>query len=113
MSAAVAKRWPASLRVRGAFTFSLLANQRSYGGNTGCSERGAWISRDGAVAFEGGVEHIEGPVAPAASGWAAEGRLLNRFRRLTIRYERRADIHHAFLTLGCAIICFQQLTRFC
>jgi IS5 family transposase len=38
---------------------------------------------------------------------------LNRFRRLTIRYERRADIHQAFLTLGCAVICFQQLKWFC
>ena len=47
--------------------------------------------------------------------WVVERTLawLNRFRRLTIRYERRADIHRAFLTLGCALICFQQLTRFC
>jgi transposase len=47
--------------------------------------------------------------------WVVERTLawLNRFRRLTIRYERRADIHQAFLTLGCAIICFQQLQRFC
>ncbi len=34
---------------------------------------------------------------------------LNRFRRLTVRYERRADIHQAFLTLGCALICFNAL----
>jgi transposase len=34
---------------------------------------------------------------------------LNRYRRLTIRYERRADIHQAFLTLGCALICFNHL----
>ncbi len=34
---------------------------------------------------------------------------LNRYRRLIIRYERRADIHHAFLTLGCALICFNAL----
>jgi transposase len=38
---------------------------------------------------------------------------LNRFRRLTIRYERRADIHLAFLTLGCALVCFHQFNRFC
>ena len=29
---------------------------------------------------------------------------LNRFRRLKIRYEHRADIHLAFLQLGCALI---------
>jgi hypothetical protein len=28
---------------------------------------------------------------------------------LTIRYERRIDIHQAFLTLGCALICFNHL----
>ena len=35
---------------------------------------------------------------------------LNRYRRLTIRYERRADIHQAFLTLGCALICWNHLS---
>jgi transposase len=41
--------------------------------------------------------------------WVVERTLawLNHFRRLTIRYERRADIHQAFLTLGYALICFQ------
>ena len=34
---------------------------------------------------------------------------LNRFRRLTIRYERRADIHHALATLTCSIICLGAL----
>jgi transposase len=45
--------------------------------------------------------------------WVVERTLawLNRFRRLTVRYERRADMHHAFLTLGCALICFQALPQ--
>lgn len=34
---------------------------------------------------------------------------LARYRRLTIRYERRVDIHQAFLTLGCALVCFNHL----
>ena len=38
---------------------------------------------------------------------------LNRFRRLAIRYERRADIHEALVTLGCALICLNQIRRFC
>ncbi len=44
--------------------------------------------------------------------WVVERTLawLNRFRRLTIRYERRADIHQAFLKLGCALICWNYLT---
>ena len=45
--------------------------------------------------------------------WVVERTLswLNRYRRLKVRYERRADIHHAFLTLGCALICWQTRTR--
>ena len=34
---------------------------------------------------------------------------LHRYRRLRVRYERRADIHHALLTIGCCLICFKQL----
>jgi IS5 family transposase len=38
---------------------------------------------------------------------------LNRFRRLKVRYEQRDDIHLAFLLIGCALICFNQIQRFC
>ena len=43
--------------------------------------------------------------------WVVERTLawLNRYRRLTIRYERDDQIHQAFLTLGCALICFNFL----
>jgi transposase len=43
--------------------------------------------------------------------WVVERTLawLGRFRRLVVRYERRADIHQAFLSLGCALICWQTL----
>lgn len=34
---------------------------------------------------------------------------LNRYRRLKVRYERRQDIHQAFLSLGCALICLNYL----
>jgi transposase len=34
---------------------------------------------------------------------------LNQFRRLRIRYEKRADIHEAFLILGCILICWKFL----
>jgi transposase len=36
---------------------------------------------------------------------------LNQFRRLRVRYDRRADIHEAFLPLGCAWICWQSLRK--
>lgn len=35
--------------------------------------------------------------------------LLHAFRRLRIRWEVRADIHEAFLKLGCALICWRRL----
>ncbi len=43
--------------------------------------------------------------------WVVERTLswLNRFRRLKVRYERRADIHQAFLSLGCALVYFRML----
>jgi hypothetical protein len=37
--------------------------------------------------------------------------LLHWFRRLRIRWEIRDDIHEAFLSLGCAIICWRRLTN--
>jgi hypothetical protein len=36
---------------------------------------------------------------------------LKRFRRLTGRYERRADFHQAWLTLGRALICARALPQ--
>jgi IS5 family transposase len=43
--------------------------------------------------------------------WVVERLLawLHRFRRLTIRYERREELHQAFLDLGCALICLTYL----
>lgn len=38
---------------------------------------------------------------------------LAQFRRLAIRYERRADIHLAFTKLAAALICMNQIKRFC
>jgi IS5 family transposase len=48
--------------------------------------------------------------------WVVERTIswLNRFRRLRIRYERRADVHLAFLHIGCALICWNFLNHeFC
>ncbi|MDJ0391700.1 transposase, partial [Roseomonas sp. E05] len=38
---------------------------------------------------------------------------LSRFRRLTVRHERRAGLHLALTTLACAVICLRQIRRFC
>jgi transposase len=34
---------------------------------------------------------------------------LHNFRRLRTRYERRAELHLAFLELGCAVVCLRML----
>ena len=36
---------------------------------------------------------------------------LHQMKRLLVRYERRAEIHEAFLALGCCLICFRRLTH--
>ena len=44
--------------------------------------------------------------------WVVERTLawVAKYRRLTIRYERREDIHEAFLLLGCSLICLNHLS---
>jgi transposase len=61
---------------------------------------------------------IAKPKSPHGSGLGRErwvvGRTLSwlhQYRRLRVRYERREDIHEAFLTIGCCLICFKALTR--
>jgi len=39
---------------------------------------------------------------------------LHQFRRLRIRHEFRDDIHEAFMTIGCILICYRKLEKsFC
>jgi transposase len=47
--------------------------------------------------------------------WVVERTLswLSRFRRLAVRYERRADIHLGLTVLACAVICWGKLKGFC
>jgi transposase len=34
---------------------------------------------------------------------------LRQVKRLLVRYDRRAEIHEAFLALGCCLVCFRGL----
>jgi transposase len=34
---------------------------------------------------------------------------LHHFKRLLVRYDRRHEIHEAFLALGCCLVCFRRL----
>lgn len=37
--------------------------------------------------------------------------LLHQFRRLRVRYDRRADIHEGFLAMACSVICWRRLNH--
>jgi transposase len=45
--------------------------------------------------------------------WVVERTLahLHQFKRLLVRYERRADMHEAMLALGCCLICHRRLQQ--
>jgi transposase len=34
---------------------------------------------------------------------------LHQFKRLHVRYDRRAEIHEAFLAIGCCLVCYRRL----
>ena len=34
---------------------------------------------------------------------------LHHFKRLLVRYDRRHEMHEAFLAIGCCLICFRRL----
>ena len=68
--------------------------------------------------YDRGIE----PVLPERGGpdtgpsldhqrWMVERTIswLHQFRRLRTRYERRCDIHQAFLSIACSLICFRTL----
>ncbi len=37
--------------------------------------------------------------------------LLHQFKRLAVRWERRLELHNAFLSLACSLICWRRLKR--
>ena len=87
--------------------------------------QGDWGYRSRAHRRELWQRHIE-PVIPQwgephGSGlgvhrWVVERTLswLHQFRRLRIRYERLPELHEAFLSIGCAMICYRFLINsFC
>ena len=56
------------------------------------------------------TEHGSGP---GRARWVVERTFawLHHFKRLLVRYDRRAEIHEAFLALGCCLVCFRRLAR--
>jgi len=47
--------------------------------------------------------------------WVVESAFawLFKQRRLRVRYEKRDDIHQAFLSIGCLLICWHRVSEFC
>jgi transposase len=37
--------------------------------------------------------------------------LLHQFKRLAVRWERRLELHNAFLSLACSLICWRRLRK--
>ncbi|MEU3412071.1 transposase [Streptomyces sp. NPDC006658] len=37
--------------------------------------------------------------------------LLHHFKRLAVRWERRLDLHDAFISLACGLICWRRLKK--
>jgi hypothetical protein len=66
----------------------------------------------------GSLRSSRGVVSSTVRGWASIGgwsskasRCCTGFRRLRIRWEIRDDIHEAFLSLACGIICWRRLVN--
>jgi hypothetical protein len=64
-----------------------------------------------ALALVDAIPPLQGQRGRPRWRWVVERTFawLNQFRRLRVRYDKRADIHEAFLSLGCAWICWQSL----
>lgn len=78
----------------------------------------AYHSRDGRrqLRRRGIQAKIARPKSGNGSGlgkqrWVVERTIawLHQYRRLRVRYERRDDIHEAFLAIGCSLICLKLL----
>lgn len=78
----------------------------------------AYHSREGRreLRRRGIKARIAWPKSPHGSGlgkkrWVVERTIawLHQYRRLRVRYERRDDIHEAFLAIGCSLICLKLL----
>lgn len=58
---------------------------------------------------------VEGSERLGRYRWVVERTIswLHRNWRLSVRHERRDDIHQAFLDLACSLICWNQVQRLC
>jgi transposase len=84
------------------------------------ADKGYDSKRNRAVLFLRGIASriarrgVESKTRLGRHRWVVERTFawLHRMRRLLVRYERRADIHKAFLSLGCALITWSFIQRY-
>jgi hypothetical protein len=43
--------------------------------------------------------------------WSGRVRGSTKFRRLRVPYDKWGDVHEAFVSLGCALVCWQFLRK--
>ena len=79
---------------------------------------GVWKQGDRARARAGEVacKSTLSPLCPTPRSrvrarWVVERTFAwpHHFERLLVRYDRRHEIHEAFLALGCCLVCFRRL----
>jgi hypothetical protein len=56
------------------------------------------------------TEHGSG-LGPYPQGRRAHLAWLHQLKRLLVRYDRHAEIHEAFVAIGCCLVCFRRLTN--
>jgi hypothetical protein len=67
-------------------------------------------SRESGPIFQArSINHVTLYVSGVARSKAFYQSLTGRPVRAGVRYDKRADIHEGFLSLGCALICWQSL----
>jgi hypothetical protein len=59
------------------------------------------------------VDPATGPAATPGRSGSRDDEIAGYAGFLTVRYERRPDIHRAFLRLGCALISFKFVETLC
>jgi transposase len=84
------------------------AIQADRGYRSHCNRISMWIRNVEPIIPENNAPHGSGL---GVTRWVVERTIawLHQHRRLRIRYERTGEIHQAFLSLGCILICFNKL----
>jgi hypothetical protein len=96
-------------RIRAALTEARGAKRPFIASTARHSMGGQSLAMDGTVATRCGAPRRAAAWGGGRWSFARKFAWLNQFRRLRVCYDKRPDIREAFLSLGCALICWQWL----